>query len=276
MGQGTLTGLAQLVAEELECDWSKVTTEFPSPGQNVARKRVWGEYSTGGSRGIRTSHDYVRKGGATARIMLIQAAANEWKVPASECTAANSVITHTPSGRTTTFGKVAEAAAELAPPADVKLKDPKDWKLVGKGVGRLDTPDKVTGTTVYGIDVKLPGMLNAAISDCPVTGGRLKSYDEAKIAGMKGVKKVVKVGDTAVAVIADTFWHAKTALEALPIVWDEGENAKVSSASIAKWLSEGLHTGPAYVGNKNGDAVAALASAVKKVEVVYNYPYQNH
>src|SRR5580692_103516 len=276
MGQGSLTGLAQLGAEELECDWQKVTTECPTPGQSVARKRAWGDFSTGGSRGIRASTDYVRKGGATARVMLIEAAANEWKVPASECTAANSVITHTPSGKTTTFGKVAEAAAKITPPADVKLKDPKDWKLIGKGVKRLDTPDKVTGTTVYGIDVKLPGMLNAAIKDCPVTGGKLKSYDEAKISGMKGVKKVVKVGDTAVAVVADTWWHAKTALDALPIVWDEGENAKVSSESIAKWLAEGLDSGPAYVGNKNGDAPAALASAVKKVEAVYNYPYQNH
>lgn len=276
MGQGSLTGLAQLVAEELECDWTKVTTEFPSPGQNVARKRVWGDFSTGGSRGIRTSHDYVRKGGATARMMLIQAAANDWKVPVSECTAANSVITHTPSGKTTTYGKVAEAAAKLTPPADVKLKDPKDWKLVGKGVKRLDTPDKVTGTTVYGIDVKLPGMLNAAIKDCPVTGGKLKSYDEAKIAGMKGVKKVVKVGDSAVAVVADTFWHAKSALDALPIVWDEGENKKVSSASIAKWLAEGLDSGPAYVGNTNGDTKAALAGAAKTIEATYNYPYQNH
>jgi isoquinoline 1-oxidoreductase subunit beta len=276
MGQGTLTGLAQLVAEELECDWSKVVTEFPTPGQSVARKRVWGDFSTGGSRGIRTSQDYVRKGGATARLMLIQAAANEWKVPAAECSAANSVITHTTTGRTTTYGKVVEAAAKLSPPAEVKLKDPKDWKLIGKGVKRLDTPDKVVGATVYGIDVKLPGMLNAAIADCPVTGGKVRSFDEAKIAGMKGVKKVVKVGDTAVAVIADTWWHAKTALEALPIVWDEGENAKVTSASIAKWLSEGLDSGPAYVGNKNGDATAALASAAKKVEAVYNYPYQNH
>ncbi|BAR59863.1 isoquinoline 1-oxidoreductase beta subunit [Bradyrhizobium diazoefficiens] len=209
--------------------------------------------------------------------MLIQAAADSWKVPASECTAAKSVITHTPSGRTTTYGKVAEAAAKLMPPADVKLKDPKDWKLIGKGVLRLDTADKTTGTMVYGIDVKLPGMLNAAIKDCPVFGGKLKSYDEAKIAGMKGVKKVVTVGDTAVAVVADTWWHAKTALEALPIVWDEGDNAKVSSASIAKWLAEGLDNAqPAYVGNKNGDAKAAIAGAVKKVEAVYNYPYQNH
>ncbi|MFL6837143.1 MAG: molybdopterin cofactor-binding domain-containing protein [Bradyrhizobium sp.] len=277
MGQGTLTGLAQLVAEELDCDWSKVTTEFPTPGQSVARKRVWGDFSTGGSRGIRSSQEYVRKGGATARTMLIQAAANEWKVPALECSAANSVITHTPSGKTTTYGKVAEAAAKLEPPTDVKLKDPKDWKIVGKGLLRLDTADKVTGTTTYGIDVKLPGMLNAAIKDCPVFGGKLKSFDEAKIAGMKGVKKVVRVGDSAVAVVADTWWHAKTALEALPIVWDEGANAKVSSESIAKWLTEGLdNSQPAFIGNQNGDAKAAIAGAAKKVEAVYNYPYQNH
>ena len=276
MGQGTLTGLAQLVAEELECDWSKVVTEFPTPGQNVARKRAWGDFSTGGSRGIRSSQDYVRKGGATARMMLIQAAADEWKVPVGECVAASSVITHTPSGKSTTYGKVAEAAAKLTPPTDVRLKDPKDWKIIGKGLKRLDTPGKVTGATVYGIDVKLPGMLNAAIRDCPVTGGKVKSFDEARISSMKGVKKVVKVGDSAVAVVADTWWHAKTALDALPIVWDEGENAKVSSASIAKWLAEGLDSGPAYVGNESGDVKAALAGAAKKVEAVYNYPYQNH
>src|ERR1700752_1292973 len=118
MGQGTLTGLAQMVAEELECDWSKVTTEYPTPGQSVKRKRVWGDFSTGGSRGIRQSHEYVRKGGAAARMMLIQAAANEWKVPASECTAANSVITHKPSGKKVNYGKLVEAAAKLTPPAD--------------------------------------------------------------------------------------------------------------------------------------------------------------
>jgi isoquinoline 1-oxidoreductase subunit beta len=276
MGQGTLTGLAQLVAEELDCDWSKVTTEYPTPGQSVARKRAWGDFSTGGSRGIRTSQDYVRKGGATARMMLIQAAANEWKVPAAECTAAKSVITHSPTGRTTSYGKMAEAAALLAPPSEVKLKDPKDWKIAGKGLQRLDTVDKTNGRMVYGIDVKLPGLLNAAVKDCPVTGGKLKSYDEAKIAGLKGVKKVLRIGDSAVAVVADTWWHAKTALDALPIVWDEGENAKVSSASIEKWLAEGLDSGPAFVGNQNGDAKAAIPAAPKKIEAVYNYPYQNH
>src|SRR6266550_2807261 len=162
-------GLAQMVAEELECNWSKVRIEYPTPGESVKRKRAWGDFSTGGSRGIRTSQDYVRKGGATARMMLVQAAANEWKVPVAECTAANSVITHTPSGKTTTYGMVAEAAAKLPPPTDVKLKDPKDWKIAGKPLKRLDTPDKVTGAMVYGIDIKLPSMLNAAIKDCPAT-----------------------------------------------------------------------------------------------------------
>src|SRR5436189_5834829 len=208
MGQGTLTGLAQLVAEELECDWSKVTTEYPTPGQSVARKRAWGDFSTGGSRGIRTSQDYVRKGGAAARMMLVQAAANEWKVPASECTAANSVITHKPSGRKTTYGKVAEAAARLEQPKDVPLKDPKTWKIAGKPLKRLDTAKKVNGTMVYGTDLKLPGLLNAAIKDCPVFGGKVKSFDAARVSGMRGVKKVVQVGDSGVAVIADTWWNA--------------------------------------------------------------------
>jgi len=276
MGQGTITGLAQLVAEELDCDWSKVTTEYPTPGQSVARKRVWGSFSTGGSRGIRESHEYVRKGGATARVMLIQAAAKQWGVPASECTAANSVITHKPTGRTTTYGKVAEAAAKLEPPKDVPLKDPKDWKIAGKPVKRLDTADKLTGKQVYGIDLKLPGMLNAAIRDCPVFGGKLKSFDAAKVAGMKGVRKVVAVGDSAVAVVADTWWQAKTALDALPVTWDEGSNARVSSETIAAMLKAGLDAPQAFVGNQNGDAKAALAGAVKKVEAVYSYPFQNH
>jgi isoquinoline 1-oxidoreductase beta subunit len=268
MGQGTLTGLAQLVAEELDCDWSKVTTEYPTPGQNVARKRVWGDMSTGGSRGIRDSQEYVRKGGAAAREMLKRAAANEWKVPVSEVSASSSVITHTPSGRTTTYGKVAEAAAKLEPLADVKLKDPKDWKIAGKGVRRLDTADKLTGKLVYGIDLKLPGMLNAAIKDCPVFGGKVKSFDTAKIVGMPGVKKVVQVGETGVAVLTDTWWQAKTALDALPIVWDEGENAKVSSATIADFLKTGLDADFVFVGNQNGDAKAAIAGAAKKVTAI--------
>ena len=250
MGQGTLTGLAQLVAEELECDWSKVTTEYPTPGANLARNRIWQNFQTAGSQGIRQSQKYVREGGAAARMMLIQAAANEWKVPASECTVDKGVITHKASGRTTTYGKVADAAGKLEAPKEPALKDPKDWKIAGKRVPRLDTPDKVTGKQVYSLDIRLPGMLNAAIKQSPVIGGKLKSFDAAKVEGMKGVKKVVPVGDDAVAVVADTWWHAKTAIDALPIVWDDGESAKVSSETIAAMLKEGLTAEQAFVGNK--------------------------
>jgi isoquinoline 1-oxidoreductase beta subunit len=276
MGQGTLTGLCQMVAEELECDWSKVNYEFPTPGQNLARKRVWGDFLTGGSRGIRTSAEIVRKGGAAARMMLVEAAASEWKVPAAECTAGNGVITHAPSGRKTTFGKVAAAAAKREPPADIKLKDPKDWKIIGKSVKRLDTLPKVKGEMIYGIDVKLPGMLSAAIKACPVNGGKLKSFDADKIAAMKGVKKVVAIDDNAVAVVADTWWHAKTALEKLPIEWDTGPNGKVTSASIAEFLAGGLDAEQAFVGSQGGDVKTALAGATKKFEAVYAYPYQHH
>jgi isoquinoline 1-oxidoreductase beta subunit len=276
MGQGTITGLAQLVAEELECDWSKVVIEYPTPGESVARKRAWGEFSTGGSRGIRQSNEYVRKGGAAARMMLVQAAANQWKVPASECTASASVITHKASGRKTTYGKVAEAAARLDQPKDVPLKDPKTWKIAGKPLKRLDTAKKVNGTMIYGMDLKMPGMLNAAVKDCPVFGGKVKSFDAARVSGMTGVKKVVQVGDSAVAVVADHWWQAKTALEQLPVVWDEGPNAKVSSADIAEMLKAGLDAEQAFVGNRAGDAKSALAGAAKRIEAVYAYPFQNH
>ena len=276
MGQGSLTGLAQLVAEELDCNWSKVTTEYPTPGQNLARNRVWGNFSTGGSRGIRDSQEYVRKGGATARMMLVQAAADSWKVPVGECVAANGVITHTPSGRSTTYGKVAAAAANLTPPADVPLKNPKDWKVVGKRLARLDTADKVTGAQVYGMDLKLPGMLNAAIKDCPVFGGKVKSVDTAAAMKRPGVKKVVRVGDSAVAVVADTWWHAKSALDALPIEWDNGPNATASSAKFAAVMKAGLDAEQAAIGNQVGDARAAIAAAPRKIEAVYSYPHQNH
>ncbi len=168
------------------------------------------------------------------------------------------------------------AAAKLEPPKEVKLKDPKDWKIAGKPLPRLDTPDKVTGKQVYSMDVKQPGMLNAAVKESPVFGGKLKSFDAAKVTGMPGVKKVVQSGDVAVAVIADTWWQAKTALEALPIVWDDGPNAKVSSASIADMLKAGLDAEKSFVHNQQGDAKAAIAGAAKKVEAVYAYPFQNH
>ena len=278
MGQGTLTGLAQLVAEELECDWKKIATESPTPGQSLARKRVWGEMSTGGSRGIRTSHDYVRRGGAAARMMLLQAAANKWNVPAADLTVANGVITHAASKRSTTYGKVAAAAAELTPPdpKTIQLRDPRAWKVAGRPLKRLDTADKLNGAKVFSIDLKLPGMLHAAIKACPVFGGRLVSFDESKIAGRPGVRRAVRVSDVAVAVVADTWWRAKTALDAMPIVWDEGPNATVSSESIAAHLTDGLTSGDAFAGRLEGDALKAIEGAAKKIEAVYGTPFLAH
>lgn len=278
MGQGTLTGLAQLVAEELECDWSKVTTEGITPARNLASKRAWGEMGTGGSRGIRTSQDYVRRGGAVARMMLLQAAADQWNVPVGELTVSNGVITHAASKRQVRYGEVAAAAARLTPPdpKSIKLKDPKDWKIAGKPLKRLDTADKLDGSKVFAIDLKLQGMLCAAIKDCPVFGGKLKSYDESKIAGMPGVKKVVRVKDTGVAVVADTWWRAKKALDALPIVWDEGPNASQSSATIADMLKDGLTATATNGERKNGDALKAISEAAKKVDAVYSTPFLAH
>ncbi len=276
MGQGTLTGLAQLVAEELECDWSKVTTEYPTPGENVRRNRVWRNFSTGGSRGIRESNDYVREGGAVAREMLIAAAAADWKVPASECTAANSIVAHTPSGRKLGYGHLAAAAAKLDPPKEVKLKDPKDWELIGKPVKRLDTLEKVNGTQVYGIDMRLPNMLIATVKACPVFGGKLKSFDAARVEKMPGVKKVVSIDDNAVVVVADTYWNARTALAALPVQWDVGKLGEVQQDNITAMLKEGLTATDAFIGNKVGDAKAAIDGAAKKVEATYAFPYQYH
>ena len=279
MGQGTITGLAQLVAEELECDWKKITIDYPTPGESLNRKGVWGSFSTGGSPGIRTSEDYVRKGGAAARIMLVQAAANQWGVPAVECLAVNSIITHQASGRSVSFGKVAAAAAKLPVPdaKGIELKDPKRWKVIGKPMDRLDSlADKVTGKQVYAIDLKMPGMLNATIKDSPVFGGKLKSFDASKVAGMKGVKKVVQVGDSAVAVIAETFWQAKTAMDRLPIVWDEGPNANVQQADILKRLEEGLKAEQTFVGNANGDYKKVAADSSKTIEAQFFYPFLNH
>jgi isoquinoline 1-oxidoreductase beta subunit len=276
MGQGTLTGLAQLVAEELDCDWARVSTEYPTPGQNLARNRVWGNFSTGGSRGIRESHDYVRKGGATARLMLLQAAANDWQVPVADCRVSAGVITHPGSGRRTTYGQVAAAAARLQPPAQVTLKDPKDWRLAGRRLARLDTVDKTTGAQVYGTDLKLPGLLNAAIRACPVFGGKVRGYDATAVLKRPGVKKVVTLDGVAVAVVADTWWRAKSALDALDIAWDLGPHAKATSTAFEQVLKAGLDAPEAVVGNSNGDVKAALAGAARTVSAVYGYPHQNH
>lgn len=279
MGQGTHTGLAQLVAEELECDWAKVSLQTFTPGQNLARKRVWRNMSTGGSRGIRESHEYVRQGGAAARIMLLQAAAAEWKMSVSELAVEKGVVTHAASGKTTSYGKLASQASKLpAPdPKSIILKHPRDWKILGKSPRRLDTAPKVNGSLKYGIDTVLPGMQYAAIKACPVFGGKLVSFDASKISSRRGIKAVVRVDDQSVAVLADSFWRAKSALEVLPINWDFGANAKESSATIAERLREGLtSTKNVFADIDQGNVTEAIQGAAKKVEAVYGTQFVSH
>jgi isoquinoline 1-oxidoreductase subunit beta len=275
MGQGTLTGLAQIVAEELECDWSLVRTEYPTPGQNVARERVWGDFGTAGSRGIRASQQYMREGGAAARMMLVAAAANRWGVEAATCSAANSVVTG-PAGQTATYGELAPEAALLDPPTEIALKDPADWKLIGKPVARIDTVAKVDGSKVYSIDHRMDGMLNAAVRRAPVKGAKLASHDASVAEGMPGVQRVVTVGDDAVAVIADTWWRAQKALDAMPVTWTDGEGTGWDMARVRSTLEEGLTATETFVGNRQGDVQAAIAGAAQVVEATYHMPWQHH
>src|SRR3989440_255528 len=276
MGQGSMTSAPMLVAEELECDWRRVKIEYASANANVKRKRAWGDMASVGSRTIRNSQEYLRKAGATAREMLIAAAAQQWGVPASECSASNCFITHGAGGRRLSFGKVADAAAKLEPPKDVKLKNPKDWKLIGKSVKRIDIPDTVLGRQRYGIDVQLPGMLYAAIAQCPVFGGKLKSMDASKVEGRRGIVKVVPL-ETFVAVVADNWWRAKEALRDVHIEWDVGANGNVSSASLMEFYKGGLDVqSDVATARKDGDFDQAFGSAERKIEAEYYTPYLAH
>ena len=275
MGQGTATGLSQLVAEELGCDWDKVTFDFPTPAENARRDRVWKSFGTGGSSGIRKSHKYVREGGAAARMMLVQAAANQWDVPADDCTVDKGVVSHKASRKSARFGELVEAASKLTPPTDITLKASKDWIISGQSKQRLDTADKLTGALKYGSDLSFPGMLNASVKACPILGGTLKSFDASVPMAMPGVKKVLQV-DEAVIVVADTWWQAHTALEATPIEWDGGEYANYSSDDINALLDEGLTAKKTYTGNQGGDVASAMKTAVKTIEAEYNFPAQNH
>ena len=276
MGQGSMTSAAQLVAEELECDWNKVGVEYADTNAHVRRKRAWGDMAAVGSRTIRQSQDYLRKAGAGAREMLIAAAARGWNAPVAECTASNGVITHGPSGLKTSFGKVAGEAAKLEPPGEVQLKNPKDWKIAGKPVGRVEIPDIVTGRIRYGIDAQLPGMLYAAIAHCPVFGGKLKSVDAAKLVSRRGVIKVLPMEDY-VAVVADNWWRAKEALRELQIDWDFGDNVGVSSASIMQALRAGLAPElDVVVARRSGDVDEAMQTAAKVLEAEYFTPYLAH
>src|SRR6516162_6678795 len=276
MCQGALTGLAMLVAEELECDWSKVRTEFVSPTLNLRKNRIWGDTSTGASRSIASSQDYLRRAGAAAREMLIAAAAAQWRVPPAQCVAANGSISHRPSGRTVSFAAIAPAAAMVTPPEDVALKAPSAWKLAGTPQRRLDVPDKVSGQPIYAIDVRLPNMLYAAIRHCPVFGGALTSVDANSIAEMAGVRGVVRMPD-AVAVVADSWWRAERAADVLAVTWDDCGNGAISTASIAAFVRAGLATDTeVQIGRADGDAAAALAGAAVRIEADYEVPFLAH
>ena len=275
VGQGTATGLAQLVAEELDCDWTKVKVEFPTPSESLARQRVYRDFVTTGSRGVRGSQEYMRQAGATARAMLLDAAAKFWQVPVAELTAENSFVSHRATGRRTTYGRLAPIAAASREPDQrtTRLSEPKDWNVVGKSVQRLDTAPLLDGSAVFGIDVKLPGLLNAAIRDAPVFGAKLKSFEANAVDAMPGVRHVLQVGESAVAVVADTWWQAQKALDRLPAVWEETADSKVSSQTIGEHLKEGLEVRDAFIGTTHGDALKAIAGAQKKIEAIYAMPY---
>ncbi len=275
MGQGSFTALTMLVAEELNADWSKVKAAFVDPRENITRKKIYGSMSTIASNAVRKSQEYLRNAGASAREMLLSAAAQKWKVPANECVATRGVITHTPSKRTLSYGAVAAAAAKLTPPEKVTLKDPVTWTIAGKPTKRLDIPDKVHAKPIYAIDVVLPDMLHAAIVQCPVFGGKLRSYDESSLRNHKGITKVVPL-ENAVAVIGESYWQAQRAAKALAITWDEGANADVSSAGIATFIDNGLAQAEAPSARNDGDTKGALAKAAKVVEATYRVPFLSH
>ena len=275
MGQGIFTALPMLVAEELDCDWESVRAEYASAQDNLRRGNVYVSMATGGSRSVRGSQEFLRTAGAAARHMLVEAAAHRWGVPPGECRTARGVVTHPASGRSLRYGEVADAAAQLQAPETVLLKDPDEWTLIGKPVRRLDVPDKVAGRPVYAVDVELPGMLHAAIRACPVFGGRLKNHAPEKIEGHAGVERVVSLDD-AVAVVADTWWHAEQALEALPVEWDTGDNGNLDDAGIRGSLEDALTAADAVTGTSVGDVEAALAGGGQRVEATLYAPYLAH
>ena len=275
MGQSILTGLAMIAADEMDCDWSKIHTEF-APADKVYTNPRFGAQSTGGSSGTPTSWNPLRKASATARALLIQAAAQKWGVDASQCRAENSTVIHTPTKRTLTYGSLAEAAAKLPVPQDVALKTPEQYNLIGKPLKRIDTPLKVNGSAEFGIDVRQPGMLHAVIARCPVFGGKPASFDAAKAKALPGVKEVIQVS-TGVAVLADNTWNAMQGRRALEVKWNEGPNSEVTSAMISKALAEAsARPGPAPVARKVGDVHAALAAAASTFEVDYEVPFLAH
>lgn len=274
MGQGAITALPMIVAEELECDWSKVKVEYASPARNLREKNVYGEMTTVGSRGVRTSWQMLLQAGASARERLIAAAAQRWNVSPSDCEAANSKITHKATGRSFDYGALAADAANIKLDKEPAIRTPDQFKLIGKRLARLDTPLKINGSAKFAIDTVVPNMVYAAVSACPVFGGRLKSVDDAPVKGRRGVLQVVKL-DNAVVVVADRFWRAKEALALLKPEWDAGEAGNTDSAQFAKLYRDTLD-GPMVSARNDGSVDDAFGKGGKFVEAVYEAPHLAH
>ena len=279
VGQGVLTSMPMLIAEELEADLSLVRVEAAPASPKHANPEFvqWfkgtqtipshGAQVTAGSSSVKGSWLPLRQAGAAAKEMLIEAAAREWGVPAEGCVAVSSAVVHPPTGRRYTFGELVDKAAKLPVPANPKLKSPEQFRLIGKRVARLENPRKIDGSAVYGIDVKVPQALVAVVARCPVFGGRVKSFEATGAKAVRGVRHVVQI-ESGVAVVADRFWLAKLGRNALKVTWDEGPNASVSSASI-RWMFEEAAREPGPGARNEGDAAAALAGVAKVLEVVY-------
>jgi len=274
MGEGVFTSMPMLVAEELECDWAKVRAEYASANRSLRENRVYQRMATGGSGAVRRSREYLQQAGASARARLIAAAAQQWGVPGSECQAENGRIIHSASGRQVNYGAIAAAAAQVKLDAEPAIKTPDRFKLLGQSLNRLEVPLKVNGTATYGIDVRLPDMLYASVVTCPVFGGKLQRYDFDAIKSMPGVRAAVEIPN-GIAVVADTFWRAKTSLEVMPLEWDFGAHANTDSETFWKTFREALDK-PGVVANEKGDALAALKAARKVVEADYAAPYLAH
>lgn len=274
MGQGAITALPMIVAEELECDWSKVKVEYASPTRNFREKNVYGDMITAGSRGVRMSWQMLLQAGASARERLIHAAAAKWNVAANECTAANSKITHKASRRSLDYAALASDAAKIKLDKEPAIRTADQFKLIGKPLKRLDTPLKINGSAKFAIDTRIDGMVYAAIAACPVPGGKLKSVDETPIKGRRGIERVVKLPD-AVAVIADRYWRAKEALALLTPEWDTGEAGQTDSDQFAKMYRDTLD-GPMVNARKDGDVEAVFSKSGKIIESTYEAPHAAH
>lgn len=280
MGQGVITSCAKMVAEELECDWSKVRAEYVSVNRHFRENKVYKRLTTTSSSSVRLGRPYLQQAGASARERLMAAAAQTWSVPRSELTVKDGVITHTPTGRTVRYGQVAQKAAAIRLPAEPKIKTPDQYTLMKKPTKLLDVPPKVDGSATYGIDVRVPGMLYAAAKASPVFKGKVKSYNADAIKNRPGVHSVVEFSgeeiEAGVAVVADSYWHAKTALDAMPIEWDEGTHGDDSSEEFFKSSRMALDEPGAKVVTKKGDPEAVLRNAPHVVEAIYEVPYLDH